>query len=150
MFNYDHTLQVWISLLHLIIGAIIIAKIFFVVVHFRRGLIPDSLSRKVHNNNIHQHSGVGSYLHSRLFSEVGLFCFMGGGKAEKPTDSDAKGEAIIFASWKKRRNYAPEPGVYWMQERAVKQRFVKNKQTDNWMDLYGKVRFAIFLYIGKL
>lgn len=146
MFNYDHTFQVWISLLHLIIGAIIIAKIFFVVVvHFRRGLIPDSLSRKVHNNNIHQHSGVGSYLHSRLFSEVGLFCFMGGGTAEKPTDSDAKGEAIIFASWKKkkRRNYAPELGVYWMQERAVKQIFGE-KKTDNRMDLYGKVRFAIF------
>lgn len=104
VFNYDHTFQVWISLLHLIIGAIIIAKIFFVVVvHFRRGLIPDSLSRKVHNNNIHQHSGVGSYLHSRLFSEVGLFCFMGGGTAEKPTDSDAKGEAIILASWKKKK-----------------------------------------------
>lgn len=69
---------------------------------------------------------------------------MGGGTAEKPTDSDAKGEAIIFASWKKkkRRNYAPEPGVYWMQERAVKQRF--GKKTDNRMDLYGKVRFAIF------
>ncbi|XP_005916178.1 ras-related protein Rab-3C isoform X1 [Haplochromis burtoni] len=64
---------------------------------------------------------------------------MGGGTAEKPTDSDAKGEAIIFASWKKkRRNYAPELGVYWMQERAVKQIFGE-KKTDNRMDLYGKM-----------
>lgn len=145
MFNYDHTFQVWISLLHLIIGAIIIAKIFFVVVvHFRRGLIPDSLSRKVHNNNIHQHSGVGSYLHSRLFSEVGLFLLHGRGDGRK-TDRQwrkRRGYYICFLK-KKRRNYAPELGVYWMQERAVKQIFGE-KKTDNRMDLYGKVRFAIF------